>query len=499
MKVKSYLSENVDQLYAILPADASPDSLPSDVNVSLGKLTFIREFELSSARPLMGIDTQVALRNIQFQGYHLAKIKLEFSVTEQNTTISEPTPGRNVKLPETRTLTMITGAGASISFGLPSTVEFTDLIAAHLRGHSGVSEHVLGLYDEIYDSLTGYLVNPGIVTFEDIYQSIQDVRTIQSVPSDRQAYDGFRPRVGATHVLNNQFSSYSDWDGFTLQNAYLDQILYTFLSSLSSVRRQELLSTALNYIRGKFLVWSFTLNYDNILGDLLHDCTSGFIPGSAPRAFRPATLFSALEERNPIHSHLHGSLKFGFPIGEPLDMFELHEYDSSEEGVQHSTGSRPSGRPVQSGETLPPSPIITGLSKTELIFRQPFFTNFLAFFRALNLCTDVLIAGYGFPDRHVNMGIQQFRMYRPDVRTYIVDRCEIDHPSSYMRIDRLNPDNWRVILSGDPRKSVKVASFPGWWKVPGISDAGFNTGPIFLWLNGFDTFCEAVVDNGFPE
>lgn len=224
-------------------------------------------------------------------------------------------------------------------------------------------------------------------------------------------------------------------------------------------------------------------------------------PGNAPRTFRPAFLFSALESPDNIHSHLHGSLKWGFPIGEAfslnLDAFDLHEFDTPEDGVQHSTGPRPSGRPVQSGETLPPSPIITGLSKPELVFKQPFFTNFLAFFRSLNLCTDVLIAGYSFPDRHVNMGIQQCRRYRPDVRTYIVDRCADGRPSSY--IERLTPDTRRVILLWDPFRAAAVHGFPGWWRVTSISDGGFNTGPIFLWLNGFDAFCESVVNDGLPE
>lgn len=390
---------------------------------------------------------------------------------------------------------MITGAGASMAFGLPSTLQFTKLIAARFRERSGLNQHVLRLYNEIYDSLTAYLVNPGIVTFEDIYQSIQDVRTIQGIPRDLQAYDAFRPRVGATHVLNNQFSSYSFWDGLTVQNTYLDQILYTFLASLSSVRGQALISKALKFISEKFLLWSFTLNYDNILGDLLCDSMSGFVPGSAPRAFRPAVLFSAIEDRHPIHSHLHGSLKFGFPLGEPLEMFELHEFDSPEEGVEHSVGSRPSGRPIQSGDTLPPSPIITGLSKAELVFKQPFFTNFLAFFRALELCTDVLIAGYGFPDRHVNMGIEQFRKHRPGSRTYIVDKD--DHPSIY--IERLTPDAKHAIMVDDQFAAREIPKFPGWWRIPGNTSGGFNTGAIFLWLRGFDTFCEAVINDGLPE
>jgi hypothetical protein len=217
------------------------------------------------------------------------------------------------------------------------------------------------------------------------------------------------------------------------------------------------------------------------------------MPGRTPRVFRPEILFSAIEECDPIHSHLHGSLKFGFPLGEPLDMLELHEYDTPTEGVQQSK-SRPSGQPAQNGETLPPSPIITGLNKTEFVFKQPFFTNFLAYFRSLNVCTDVLIAGYGFADRHVNMGIEQFRRYRPECRTYIVDRD--DHPSTYF--DRL-PGAKHAILVDDPFTAREVPQFPGWWRVPGVSNGGFNTGPIFLWLRGFDTFCKAVVNDGFPE
>ena len=395
---------------------------------------------------------------------------------------------------------MITGAGTSISLGLPSTLEFTDLIATSLRQDHRIPEgetSALALYDSIDYSLRNYLKNPGIVTFEDIYQSIQDVRTIKSIPRNPTAFDEFRPRVGATHVLKNQFSSYSEWDTLTLQNFYLDNILVTFLRALPLVCRTHLLSAALERIREKFLVWSFTLSYDNIISNAWDGFTSGFTPGSAPRVFSPDALLSALESRHPIHSHLHGSLKLGFPLGEPLNMFELHEFDSPQEGVQHSTGSRPSGRPIQSGETLPPSPIITGLSKTELVFRQPFFTNFLTFFKALDLCTDVLIAGYGFRDPHITMGIEQFRRHRPSVSTYIVDRNDIDHPSSYF--DRLTPDARHAILPGDAFRAIEVPSFPGWWRVLDISSGGFNTGPIFLWLQGFYTFCETVVNDGLPE
>jgi hypothetical protein len=424
---------------------------------------------------------------------------MKFTVTEVATASNEPILLREVKSQKPRTLTMITGAGTSIAFGLPSTCDFTELIATSLGenlgrvGNTYNDRRALALYERINSSLERYLRNARDVNFEDIYQSIHDVSTLQFHPHFTMGHNEFRPRVGATHTLSDQFSSFCYPDATILQDAYLDSLLDTFLEALDRANCTDLLSAGLDYIRSKFTVWSFTLNYDNLMSDALEGFTSGFIPGRAPRVFRPAILFSAIEERDPIHSHLHGSLKFGFPLGEPLEMFELHEYDTPTEGVQHSK-SRPSGRPAQNGESLPPNPIITGLTKTEFVFKQPFFTNFLAFFRSLNVCTDVLIAGYGFADRHVNMGIEQFRRYRPECRTYIVDRD--DHPSTYF--DRL-PGAKHAILVDDPFTAREVPQFPGWWRVPGVSNGGFNTGPIFLWLRGFDTFCKAVVNDGFPE
>ena len=359
-------------------------------------------------------------------------------------------------------LVMITGAGASISFGCPSTLGFTNLIENALRSDSILSSSEISLYDTIVESLQSYLVNPGILTFEDIYQAIQDVRTIQSISTNPSVFDEFRPRVGATHTLKNKFRSFSDLQGQILQGAYLDNILETFVNALSSANELQQLSAALKYIEKKFIVWSFTLNYDSFLDDVWSHFTTGFIPGNAPRAFKPNLLLSALNSYTPIQSHLHGSLKWGFPTNTPTGPFDIHEFNTPQDGVRNSK-SRPSGRPAQTGETLPPSPIITGLDKTELIFRQPFFSIFLALFRALDICTDVFVAGYGFSDPHVNMGIQQCRRYRPNVTTYIIAKNDDDDPEEYIR--KLTPDAWRTILPGEAIQATQFSRFPGWWKI----------------------------------
>lgn len=395
-----------------------------------------------------------------------------------------------------RKFVMITGAGASKSFGFPSTLDATALIEQSLRNTPGISLSVLLLFDTIKSGLENYLINPGDVSFEDIYQSIQDVRVLQCIPKDSEAFDEFRPRVGATHILNDKISSFSEQDGQALQDAYLNNILHTFSKSLSSISGNKQLSSALEYIQKKYIIWSFTLNYDNLIGDIWSKFASGFVPGRTPRDFNPSLLLSALRSERHIHSHLHGSLKWGFPTNGTDDPFELHEFDTPNDGIRNSI-SRPSGRPLQKGETIPPSPIITGLDKTELVFRQPFFTNFMAFYRALDLCSDLLIAGYGFSDRHVNLGIKNCREHHLNVRTYIINKDDADCPVSYFQ--KISPDAWCTILPNEESLANRIPTHPGWWKIPGTTGGRHRTGPVFLWLKGFDEFCKVVVNDGLPK
>ncbi len=162
-------------------------------------------------------------------------------------------------------------------------------------------------------------------------------------------------------------------------------------------------------------------------------------------------------------------------------------------GVRYSK-SRPLGspNPSQQGEVIYLSPIITGLDKTELVFREPFFANFLTLFESMNRCTDILIAGYSFSDYHVNMAIKHCRKNHPYVRTYIIHKA--DTPKSFF--EELIPNINKTILPGDTNKSETIPTRPDWWKLPGSAE--LKTGPVFLWLKGFKEFCTDVINNELP-
>jgi hypothetical protein len=390
---------------------------------------------------------------------------------------------------------LLTGAGASIAFGYPSTQNFTTLIEANFKADPVVSSspQISNFLDQIISDLKKYFVKKDFLTFENIYQAIQDVMVLKNIPNNPKAFNEFRPHIGATHDLKAHYANFTKIDGDMTQDIYLTHLLQTFLNQLSNVSNIDKMEEAIRYLDKNFVINSFTLNYDNLIQNCLGYHVNGFTPGKEPRSFDQNLLLSEISGRRNTHCHLHGSLKWGFPTSK--NPFEIHEYDSPSEGVKASK-SRPSGRPVQRGETIPVSPIITGMDKTELVFRKPFYSNFLALFRSLEISTEVLIAGYGFSDRHVNLGIEQCRISRPDVRTYIVDYDIHDMPSSY--INGLSPDAWNTILPGDPLKAQTVPGFDGWWKIPGINHNRINTNPIFLWLKGFDAFCMHLCKSGLP-
>ena len=111
-------------------------------------------------------------------------------------------------------------------------------------------------------------------------------------------------------------------------------------------------------------------------------------------------------------------------------------------------------------------------------------------------CSDVIIAGYGFSDKHLNMAIEQCRLYRQDVRLYFVDYLESGDPSDFFMP---NTNLFNTLIPSHPLKFSKITGFTDWWKVEGASTKHLSTSPIFVCLKGFTAFCKAVTQNGLPK
>jgi hypothetical protein len=93
--------------------------------------------------------------------------------------------------PKERAL-IILGAGASIEYGVPATIKFTDIIEAAVMSDPWVQNQKGDVaYQTIKRRLRRYLHNPGIVHFEQIYHCAHEFIYLQR--PNKSAVDEFRP------------------------------------------------------------------------------------------------------------------------------------------------------------------------------------------------------------------------------------------------------------------------------------------------------------------
>jgi hypothetical protein len=76
MEAKSYSCEKDSMLFVVMPATASPSDLPDQVKEITGKLTLFKEIDLLPDAPLIGIDPDRALSDIDKMGYHLSETQI---------------------------------------------------------------------------------------------------------------------------------------------------------------------------------------------------------------------------------------------------------------------------------------------------------------------------------------------------------------------------------------------------------------------------------------
>jgi uncharacterized protein YcgL (UPF0745 family) len=73
MKVRIYSSEMAHGLFVVVPVSTDLASLPEGVKRLLSADSRIKEFELSTDKPTIGLDVRMALSDIEIQGYHVTK------------------------------------------------------------------------------------------------------------------------------------------------------------------------------------------------------------------------------------------------------------------------------------------------------------------------------------------------------------------------------------------------------------------------------------------
>ena len=176
----------------------------------------------------------------------------------------------------------------------------------------------------------------------------------------------------------------------------------------------------------------FNFNYDTTIENSLKQYEDGFEDvKNHPNLhnFNPNKL---LQSTNNTINHIHGCILYGYGdfSAEEENKENIYKYDFHDWckwatyalNQKHWIGRSASSAVTQSGDSIFPSPIITGLNKADKLLILPFSTYRLNMSQRLAQSSSLLIAGYSFGDYYVNYELERMRLYHGDkLRVVLID------------------------------------------------------------------------------
>jgi hypothetical protein len=298
-----------------------------------------------------------------------------------------------------QSITIITGAGASISAGGPSTSELTEIVN---RGELSAG---------IFEALRGSPRLTDIVNFEDVLHVLEELEAYLNPDEPSRAINDLKPflALGLGAALSD------DWRDYRKERLTALEAIQARLSAIDSSGT----GTLYNWLRplaDSYDIRWFTLNYDMVADQTIIAISrsvdkkwyNGFYKETG--RFRPDEYANAERRFGALHlwlAHLHGCARFGYSRrqaglahGPPLELLELATFEEAIENWQYF--HRLFMRFDHADLANVVSPIISGLKKLERISSQPYSSYFHALTDSLAKSPNLLLIGYGGGDAHIN-------------------------------------------------------------------------------------------------
>ena len=375
-------------------------------------------------------------------------------------------------------VTSILGAGASVEYGAPSTLELTDKVEAKLKHDTWIKHNdAFTTYLFIKEKLQSFLVESEAVHFERIYHCIHEL-----IKFSRKTEEGF---VDEYRYLLQPFLSLDRASGLLeekrlrcLEQKYI-QFIYEIVS-LSCDKPKcgvEPLREFIKVLKSKNILRVYSLNYDDFCFQADPSLYTGF-EDKAEGAFLKGDFWN-MGDRHSLFQ-VHGSVRMGSAL--PSKNFDFHDlawFENREEARKHALRSSSGSREMDGGSSQL-HPIITGLSKLSRIQHIPFNYYYSMLPKDLFASETIILAGYGMNDLHINSWLKQSRVANPNQKIVIVDylpekelffskgRKAIEWVHS-LRVKANEPFKWKVI-----------SEKKGWYCDP-ESNAS-------VWIKGFQSF-----------
>jgi hypothetical protein len=383
-------------------------------------------------------------------------------------------------------LVIVVGAGASISCGIPSTEDLSELALGTIK-----SDRVRGL---LVEALRGAY---GQFNFELLLHALESLELFGSAPANSSL--AYRPVISAFADILFRYRELADPAMLgvitrdvisTIHKRVGDLSLTTYTSSEQAEARTDQ-KRFVSQIADAYRLVVIDLNYDTLWDDVLVDWRDGFVKHSAGNTyatFDAETWMNALRGPEHLLMHLHGSASFSYPMGgmvkrsEFANLSEQLKYDDPMLAQMAFESSFYSGASVN-GVSVTAFPIISGLSKTSKLAHnmRPFGHYQMTAANALLRIPRLLLIGYGGHDDYLNALIREHcRMHgdrRRDVVISLLPGAEVNRDTAKSRTLQwlAGQRGWNAIHNQAFAGSDKTLWFGGTLAfVPGGVEAGYR-------------------------
>jgi hypothetical protein len=402
-------------------------------------------------------------------------------------------------------LLVITGAGASLEFGMPSVKEIDRLMEQWALEIAPLKDDpTKSLYSWVKQTLSNYVKqNPrndldAIINFENLLYTVQCLGSIAG--SDH--WQRFNSRLKAfiqlcefPEIIRFRIEKRADHSDFdTLVSLLVDRLLEHFrvkCRTLETDKKSELdqLKNFFNYLKSDFDLGFINLNYDNVILTALPDLNTGY--NRVTGEFDRGRLYK--DEWNFCY-HVHGSVYFDMKGGDHVDMHGIRWNDNLGSPFRSNSSGR-SKNYTSEGLWHINSNIITGLDKANQILKEPFSSYFMQTDRLAYVADAVLFIGYGFSDLHLNSIFPFIRYDKNKKRkVVIVDWASNDEDGLCHRHDGWSHGVFMTLPfngheMGDGKSSMP--NVPAYYKKRNKLEKSSNPDyPLAVWYNGFLEACK---------
>lgn len=311
---------------------------------------------------------------------------------------------------------VILGAGSTLHAGAPSTQDIDDLIT---KVEDSTISSVIRLLEE--QRTTGYF------NFETVLAALEELDEF----SGRKKFPTTLANIGGS------LAAFTDWlPDFTSSNdapfmelrLRLIGNIKNFVIGRTYLSSPERLKSFFDKLRVYFNLTVVTLNYDDLI-DRSGDWYDGFVAAQhSDNAEFDYNGFAQRSMQEPtVLLHLHGSVRFTFPpfSPSPSPKGEIVRRSCAVYGLA-STFHAPQG-------IRQPTPIIAGGGKDRWMTRAcvPFGYYYNALINTVQMCSRVIVAGYGGGDEHVNSWlVEHSRLHGEQRRKVDINPTLVERPDT---------------------------------------------------------------------